>query len=77
MTIATTAFGQTHCESISTSKAYAVTVDNTSQAGHSPIEIDDAAMLAYFTLPNSVLLASVDRFRPPQSWYDEDLDGLF
>jgi hypothetical protein len=36
-----------------------------------------ARAVAEFPLANTELLASVERFRPPQSWYDEDHEGLY
>jgi hypothetical protein len=36
-----------------------------------------ARMVAEFPLSNAELLASVEECKPPQSWYDEDHEGLF
>jgi hypothetical protein len=36
-----------------------------------------ARAVAEYPLSNAVLLASVERCRPPQSWYDEDHEGLY
>jgi hypothetical protein len=36
-----------------------------------------ARAVAEFPLSNAELLASVQRCRPPQSWYDEDHEGLY
>jgi hypothetical protein len=30
-----------------------------------------------YPLSNAELLASLERFKPPQSWYDEDHEGLY
>jgi hypothetical protein len=35
-----------------------------------------ARAVADYPLSNAELLASVERCRPPQSWYDEDHEGL-
>ena len=36
-----------------------------------------ARAVAEYRLSNAELLASVARGRPPQSWYDEDHEGLY
>jgi hypothetical protein len=36
-----------------------------------------ARAVAEFPLSNTELLASVAQCRPPQSWYDEDHEGLY
>jgi hypothetical protein len=36
-----------------------------------------ARAVAAYPLSNAELLASVERCRPPQTWYDEDHEGLY
>lgn len=36
-----------------------------------------ARAVAEYPLSNAELLASVEQCRPPQSWYDEDHEGLY
>jgi hypothetical protein len=36
-----------------------------------------AREVSEYPLSNAELLASVERCRPPQSWYDEDHEGLY
>ncbi len=36
-----------------------------------------ALAVAQYPLSNAELLATVERCQPPQSWYDEDHEGLY
>jgi hypothetical protein len=36
-----------------------------------------ARAVAEYPISNAELLASVERCKPPQSWYDEDHEGLY
>jgi hypothetical protein len=52
----------------------------TSLARASEDALREAALaqaVAEYPLSNAELLASLKRFKPPQNWYDEDLEGLY
>jgi hypothetical protein len=52
----------------------------TAWAAASDDESKEAALaraVAQYPLSNAELLASLERNKPPQSWYDEDHEGLY
>jgi len=46
-------------------------------ANHATPEAALARAVAEYPVSNAELLASVERCKPPQSWYDEDHEGLY
>ncbi len=62
--------------SASTAKSYQGRIISAS-TGYLPLEATIKAVLAQYTLPNTRLLVLAEKNKPPQSWYEEDMKGLY